>query len=275
VLSVEVYPPKADGDAGIIYGALSGIAALKPDYISVTFGAGGSDNFRLTSDICRHIKRAHGIEPLMHMTCMGNTKEGVATQLGLLRGQGIENILALRGDRRPGVESPDFAYASDLAAFIAAHGGYGVSGACYPECHFECASPDADIDHLKIKVDAGVTHLNSQLFFDNDDFFRFLDRARRKGITVPVQAGIMPIVQPKQIQRVVSLGGVGIPQKLARLFARFGEDARALMDAGIAYACQQIGDLLAAGVDGVHLYVMNKPEVAARLVGNIAGMLGR
>ena len=273
VFSFEIFPPKADAAPDSVTAILPGLARLAPDYVSITYGAGGSGSRNLTADLAKQVK-AHGVEPLAHLTCMGNDAQSVRRILDDLAAGGIENVLALRGDRRPDLrESPDFAHASDLAAFLRRDGRFNIAGACYPEGHFESESLDADLRNLKKKIDAGVTHLNTQLFFDNEDFYAFRERAQKAGIDVPIQAGIMPVVRPAQIRRIVSLAGVKIPNKLSRLFARFGEDERAMRDAGIAYATDQIADLIAAGADGVHLYIMNNLSVAETLTANVSRLL--
>ena len=275
VCSFEIFPPKQDAAVDALTDSIAQLARLGPDYISITYGAGGSDNRNLTAELASRVK-AEGVEPLAHLTCMGNTRASIDAILDELAARGIENVLALRGDRRPGLAScPEFSPASDLAAYLRADGRFNVVGACYPEGHFESDSPLSDIRNLKKKVDAGVTHLNSQLFFDNEDFYRFLERARLAGIEVPIQAGIMPIVKKKQVERIISLSGVKIPAKLSRQLAKFGDSDEAMMDAGIAYATDQIADLAAFGVDGVHLYLMNNVTVAARICANLAGILRR
>ena len=273
VFSFEIFPPKTDSAPQAITDTLTELAALAPDYISITYGAGGKGNRNLTADLARRVK-ALGIEPLAHLTCMGNDRTSVARILDELAEGGIENVLALRGDKRPDLaESPDFAHASDLAAYIRRDGRFNIVGACYPEGHFESENLIEDVRNLKKKVDAGVTHLNSQLFFDNEDFYAFRERAQLAGIDVPIQAGVMPIVRPQQIQRIVSLSGVKIPNKLSRMFARFGGDEQAMRDAGIAYATDQIADLIAAGVDGVHVYIMNNVFVARKITENVSRLL--
>ena len=272
VWSFEIFPPKQTADIGGIRKTISELADLSPDYISVTCSAGGSGNSR-TCEIATMVK-AFGIEPLAHVTCINSSAADVAHTLGELESAGVKNILALRGDRIAGAEeSKDFAHASDLAAFIRAHGDFDLGGACYPECHPEAVSPEQDIENLKRKIDAGVTHLNSQLFFDNEEYLRFLDRLRGAGVNVPVQAGIMPLVKKNHVDRSISLSGAKIPSKISRMIARFYDDPDSLMAAGIAYATDQIADLLSAGVDGVHLYVMNNSYVARTVTNNVSSLL--
>jgi methylenetetrahydrofolate reductase (NADPH) len=209
----------------------------------------------------------------MHLTCCESRAAEISETLEAVRQSGIDNILALRGDRREGAETRDFAHASDLVRFVSGFGGFNIVGACYPEGHVECESKERDLENLKIKVDAGVTHLNFQLFFDDEDFFEFTAAARAAGIGVPIQAGVMPVVNVRQIDRMIALAGVKIPRKLSRIFARYGDNPEAIKDAGIAYATEQIADLLAGGAQGVHIYVMNKADVARRLVGNVKSLL--
>lgn len=273
VWSFEVFPPKPTAELGGIRKTLEELAELHPDYVSVTCGAGGSGN-RRTAEIAGMIGGEFGIEPLAHLTCINSSAEDVERSLAELKAAGITNILTLRGDRVPGAkESGDFAHASDLAAFVMARGDFDLGGACYPECHPESASPEEDVENLKKKIDAGVTHLNSQLFFDNDDFYRFLDRLAAAGITVPVQAGIMPLVKKSHVDKTVGLSGAKLPGKISRMIARFYDDPDSLMAAGIAYATDQITDLLSAGVRGVHLYVMNNSYVARTITSNVAPLL--
>lgn len=272
VWSFEIFPPKQTADLGGVRKTISELADLAPDYISVTCSAGGSGNSR-TCEIATMV-REFGIEPLAHLTCINSSASDVSRTLGELENAGIENILALRGDRIAGAaESEDFSHASDLAVFIRARGDFDLGGACYPECHPEAASPEQDIENLKRKIDAGVTHLNSQLFFDNEEYFRFLDRLRAAGVNVPVQAGIMPLVKKNHIDRIISLSGAKIPSKISRMIARFYDDPDSLMAAGIAYATDQITDLLSAGVDGIHLYVMNNSYVARSVTNNVSSIL--
>lgn len=273
VWSFEVFPPKPTAELDGVRKTLEELAELRPDYVSVTCGAGGSGN-RRTAEIAGMIGGEFGIEPLAHLTCINSSKEDVERSLAELKAAGITNILTLRGDRVPGAEeSKDFKHASDLAAFVKARGDFDLGGACYPECHPESASPEEDAENLKKKIDAGVTHLNSQLFFDNDDFYRFLDRLAAAGITVPVQAGIMPLVKKSHVDKTVGLSGAKLPGKISRMIARFYDDPDSLMAAGIAYATDQITDLLSAGVRGVHLYVMNNSYVARTITSNVAPLL--
>ena len=264
-LSFEVFPPKSSTPVESIYSTISQLQPLNPDFISVTYGAGGSTN-NATIDICSAIKNHHKIESVAHLPCLYQTKERVLEQLEEMKSANIENILALRGDRNPDFEpAGDFHYASDLVSFIKEHSDMNVIGACYPECHPECDSIVDDIKHLKDKVDAGCSQLITQLFFDNEYFYRFRERMDLVGIHVPVEAGIMPVVNKKQIERMVSLCGVKLPQKFISMMERYGDNPAAMRDAGIAYAVDQIVDLAAHGVDGIHLYTMNNPYIANKI----------
>ena len=266
VFSFEIFPPKRDSAIDTIWSTLAQMEGLGPDFISVTYGAGGGGGKSYTAQIAGAIQKKYGITPLAHLTCIGSTRAAVEESLQELREEGVENILALRGDKIPGVEpKTDFLHASDLIAFIREQGGFSVSGACYPEVHTEAPDPITDIRNLKKKVDAGAGHLVSQLFFDNGAFYSFVERARIAGITVPIEAGIMPVVNARQILRMVSLCGASLPPKFTRMISRFEQNPTALRDAGIAYAIDQIVDLIAQGVEGIHLYTMNDPDVARRI----------
>ncbi len=266
VFSLEVFPPKKDSPVESIYRVLGELTKLNPDFISVTYGAGGNTADHTTCDIASFIQSNFGIDALTHLTCVNSTKEDMNTILEYLKRQGTMNILALRGDRNPEIEpKKDFTYASDLVEYIRTKGDFHLSGACYPEIHLEASSMEEDIEHLKHKVDCGVEHLISQLFFDNDYFFAFLEKARKKGITVPIEAGIMPVVNKKQIERMVTMCGVSIPSKLAKILQRYEHQEEALRDAGIAYAVEQIMHLVSSGVDGIHLYTMNNSYIATKI----------
>ena len=274
VLSFEVFPPKAQSGMEGINTTLASLGDLAPDYVSVTYSAGGSRNAH-TAEVARKV-RALGMEPLAHITCVNSTAEEVKNALSELADAGVENVLALRGDRVEGATAGDFSYASDLIRFIREQGfSFDISAACYPEGHPECDSLRDDITNLKRKVDLGVTHLNTQLFFDNDDFFRFMDMVRLAGINVPVQAGVMPLVKASQFGGIVKMTAAKIPSKISRMYARFADDPESLTEAGIAYATDQIIDLLSGGVDGIHLYIMNNAYVARRITENIRPFLAK
>ena len=273
-LSFEVFPPKKTSSLDSVYNALGELKELKPDFISVTYGAGGNITNTLTCDIASYIKNELGIESVAHLTCVNTTRENADIILKRLKENGIENILALRGDINPDIPPlKEFVYASDLAAYIKEKGGFYVSGACYPECHYECDNIDEDIKNLKKKTDAGVEHLISQLFFDNQVFYEFVEKARAQGITVPIEAGIMPVTNTKQIERMVSMCGASLPAKFVKVMQRFENNPEALRDAGIAYAIDQIIDLAANGVQGIHLYTMNNPYVAGKITEGVKNVI--
>lgn len=274
VYSFEIFPPKVSDDISKIYDTLAQLKDVNPDYISITYSAGGSKNSR-TKEIAEIVKNKYSIEPLAHLTCINSTKQEVKEALDGLKSIGVENILALRGDKIEGSVQSDFAHASDLVEFIKQNGDFNIVGACYPEGHPQSNSLVEDIRNLKIKVDSGVTHLNSQLFFDNEDFLKFRDMTKLAGIDVPIQAGIMPLVKPTQFGGIVKMTGVKIPAKISRMFSKFADDPEALMEAGIAYATDQIVDLLSMGVQGIHLYIMNNAYVAKRITDNVKPIIDR
>ena len=274
VYSFETFPPKADSDISVIYDVLASLSDLKPDYISVTYSAGGKSNNARSLEIASLLKNKYHIEPLAHLTCINSTKEKVEEAISVLKREGVENVLALRGDRVPGIDCNDFKYCSDLIPFIKERADFDLAGACYPEGHPEAESLDVDIDNLKRKVDLGLTHLNTQLFFDNEDFFRFIDKVRAAGINVPIQAGIMPLTKKTTIDRTIQMAATKIPAKLARMINKFSDDPEALKEAGILYAEDQIADILSSGASqGIHVYVMNNPYVAKRITDNVIGLI--
>lgn len=274
VLSFEVFPPKRTAAVDTIYNTLDELKKLNPDFISVTYGAGGSENCKATLDIASAIKHQYHIEGVAHLPCIGLKKADVLSQLERFREAGIENILALRGDiPNNGFAGGDFKHASDMIAFIREHGDFNILGACYPEGHAEADNILSDISNLKTKVDAGASHLITQLFFDNDCFYRFRERCEFTGIHVPIEAGIMPVVNKKQIERMASLCGASLPAKFVSMLERYGNQPEALREAGIDYAIEQIADLISNGVDGIHLYTMNNPHVAAKIYDAIQGLL--
>ncbi len=274
VLSLEVFPPKKSSSIETIYSTLNDLQDLQPDFISVTYGAGGNAGDTATCDIATVIRTKYNTPPLAHLTCVNYSKEEIDKILNLLEQNGIENILALRGDISPEITpKKEFRYASELVAYIKERGGFHVSGACYPEGHIDSINPEEDIHHLKSKVEAGAEHLISQLFFDNSFFYSFLEKARGAGIKAPIQAGIMPVVNKAQIERMVTLCGASLPAKFTKMMQRFEHSPEALRDAGIAYAVDQIVDLIAQGVDGIHLYTMNNSLIAKRIYSNVAGLM--
>ncbi len=274
IFSFEVFPPKRDNPIQTIYDTLDQLQDLKPDFISVTYGASGSLADNSTCEIASAIKHKYGIESAAHLTCVNSTKEEVTEVLRRLDESGVENILALRGDMVPDVPpKKDFRHANQLISFIRdTDYSFGISGACYPEGHLDSRNQVEDILNLKKKVDAGAEHLISQLFFDNEVFYDFLDKARIAGINVPIEAGIMPVTNKKQIERMVSLCGASLPSKFTKMMSRYENRPQAMRDAGIAYAVNQIVDLVSCGVDGVHLYTMNNPYIARRICESVQSL---
>lgn len=273
LLSFEVFPPKKTSPIESVYGVLEELCSLKPAYVSVTYGAGGtaSDN---TCAIASRIKHDYKIEALAHITCVNSTRPEVENVLKEFKKNDIDNVLALRGDVVPDMPpKTDFKYASELTEFIKSRGGFHIAGACYPEVHPEAQDDVSDIINLKKKVDAGADFLISQLFYDNNIFYEFQKRCRLAGINVPIEAGIMPVINQKQIQRMVSLCGASLPAKFVRIMNRYGDNPEAMRDAGIAYAVDQCVDLIANGVSGIHLYTMNNPYVARRITEAIGKLL--
>ncbi len=274
VFSFEVFPPKKDSPIEIIYNTLDELNDLSPDFISVTFSAGGSSNNSHALDIASRLKE-RGVTPMIHLPCINYTKAEIEETLKQIKERGIENILALRGDITPEIPpKEDFRYASDLIGFIREHGDFDIAGACYPEVHPDADSIVDDIRNLKKKVDAGASHLITQLFFDNDAFYQFREKAELAGIDVPIEAGIMPVVNKRQIERMVTTCGASLPRKFVRIMQRYEHNPEALRDAGIAYAISQIIDLAASGVDGIHLYTMNNAYVARKISEAISGIIG-
>ncbi|MBE6864126.1 MAG: methylenetetrahydrofolate reductase [NAD(P)H] [Ruminococcus flavefaciens] len=266
VFSLEVFPPKPDSDESVIYSTLEALSDIHPDFISVTYGAGGGNNGCKTIQIASDIQERYGVESVAHLPCIGLSREQACEILDRMQAHGIENILALRGDRSDALRGTgDFAHASDLISFIRQRYDFNIIAACYPEVHPESTSAYDDINWLKYKVDCGADHLITQLFLDNEYFYDFYDRASAAGIDVPVEAGIMPVTNKRQIERMVKLCGVELPKKFVRVLEKYEHNATALRDAGIAYAIDQITDLIADGVDGIHLYTMNDPYVAHRI----------
>ena len=274
VLSFEIFPPKRDKAIQNIDETLAILSELNPDFISVTFGAGGSHTDNQTVELAKRIKQQYGIDPLVHLTCLNSSKFEICELLEELKAADIDSILALRGDKNPAVEAKqDFRYASDLVKFIRQYGDFSISGACYPECHTESKNKVEDIAHLKEKVDSGVQHLISQLFFDNNAFYSFREHLQIAGMHVPVEAGIMPVINKAQIERMVTLCGASLPEKFSRVMHKYEDNKEALFDAGMAYAINQIVDLLAHDVDGIHIYTMNNPIVAKRICDGIKNLI--
>ena len=273
IFSFEVFPPKKTMPIDTIFSTLDELKGLSPDFISVTFGAGGSENSKNAVEIAKHIKDTCGVQSVIHMPCLNMSFQDAQFVLEQFQQAGIENILALRGDKVEGKEpAGDFHHASDLIQFIKDFDQkrtdgkkFKIFGACYPELHPQSANVYDDIDNLKKKVDAGASHLLSQLFFDNAQFYRFLERCQIKGINVPIEAGIMPATNKKSIERMVSMTNAILPKKFTDMMDRYADHPEAIRDAGIAYAIDQIVDLVTHGVQGIHLYTMNNPHVARKI----------
>lgn len=264
-ISFEVFPPKTAENYESVKTAALEIARLQPAFMSVTYGAGGGTS-RYTVDIAAALKEQGGVTPLAHLTCVSSTREKVHRVLEELKAQGIENVLALRGDiPADGRVSDDYRYASELIREIRAEGDFCIGAACYPEGHVESENKADDIRHLKEKVEAGCDFVTTQMFFDNNILYNFLYRIREQGISVPVVAGIMPVTNSSQMKRICQMSGTELPARFKAILDRFGNDPAAMKQAGIAYATEQIIDLIANGVDAIHVYSMNKPEVAARI----------
>lgn len=275
-LSYEVFPPKAGASFEPVINAVDELCKDKPDFMSVTYGAGGGTSNN-TVKIASHIQNDLGVTALAHLTCVSSTKEQVAKAIDEIKANGIENILALRGDIPKGGEYPVgeyYKYASELVKEIKSKGDFCVGAACYPEGHTECEHKEDDIRNLKIKVDSGVDFLTTQMFFDNNVLYNFLYRIREQGITVPVIAGIMPVTNGKQISRICQLSGTYLPARFKAIVDKFGDNPEAMKQAGIAYATDQIIDLVANGVKGIHIYTMNKPDIAESIKKNLSYIIG-
>jgi len=275
VLSFEIFPPKRDGDVNSIYKTIDELAQLSPDYISVTYGAAGSERSNATLDMASFIKREYQIESLAHLTCVSSSKDEIEHIFDKFEEEGIENILALRGDLTEELRASNrpFEYASDLISYIKDTRTFSVGAACYPEGHVEAKSRTVDLIHLRDKVNKGADFLVTQLFFDNEKFYDFRNEVRALDIDIPITVGIMPVLNAKQIQRMVALSGASLPEKFQKIMTKYEHKPQALHDAGIIYASEQLVDLLSNGVDGIHLYVMNKPEIARQLVNNVSNVL--
>ena len=272
-LSFEVFPPKTSDTYDSVAKATQEIAALRPDFMSVTYGAGGGTS-DYTVGIATGIQQQYGVDVLAHLTCASSTRDHVAQVLEHLKEKGIQNVLALRGDiPEGGAPAHDYQYAAQLVKDIKAHGDFCIGGACYPEGHPESPTKNADNDHLKAKVEAGCQFLTTQMFFDNNILYNFLYRIREKGITVPVVAGIMPVTNGKQIARICKLSGTYLPERFKAIVDRFGDNPAAMRQAGVAYAAEQIIDLIANGVEHIHIYSMNKPEIAASIQSSLSEVL--
>ncbi len=274
VFSFEIFPPRATSPIDTIYNTLEALKDLKPDYISVTYGAGGNISDNRTTELSALVKNKYGIESLAHLTCINSIKANIDSIIQDLAKNNVTNILALRGDIPKGSAlAGDFRYASELIEYIRKGNELGIAAACYPEGHIDSESLQQDVAMLKIKVDAGTDYLISQLFFDNNYFYDFLNLVEQQGLSIPIQAGIMPVANKRQIERIVTLCGASIPKKFIRIMDKYEHDPQALRDAGIAYATEQIIDLISTGVRGIHLYTMNNPYIARKITQNIWNIL--
>lgn len=273
-LSFEIFPPKKDSELKNIDETLAVLCELKPDFISVTFGAGGSSNCNRTIELAKKIKREYQVEPVVHLTCLHYNKAEINEFAKILTAEGIQNILALRGDKNPNIqEKEDFEHASDLIRFLKPQTDFCFLGACYPECHPESGSRIREMKYLKEKVDAGAEVLLSQLFFDNEQFFRFHENCRIADINVPIIPGIMPVINASQIKRMVTMCGATFPERFQKIICKYETNKEALFDAGMSYALSQIIDLLVSDIDGIHLYTMNNPFVARRICEGIRNII--
>ena len=278
-LSFEVFPPKTESGFDSVKTATEEIARLRPAFMSVTYGAGGGTS-RYTLDIAKNIKEQYDVPTLAHLTCVSSTHQTVAEKIAAIREAGIENVMALRGDIPVDMQGADrshwdYRYAIDLIRQLKEAGDFCVGGACYPEVHPESETQAQDIRYLKEKVDAGCDFLTTQMFFDNNLLYNFLYKIREAGITVPVIPGIMPITNGGQVERAIQLSGSFVPQRFKSLVDKFGHDPAAMKQAGIAYATDQIIDLYANGITNVHVYSMNKPDVAAKILENLSNIIGK
>ena len=272
-LSFEVFPPKNSSNFESVLSAAEKIASLEPTFMSVTYGAGGGTSeytLSVASDI-----QALGVTAIAHLTCVGATADSIEQKLASAEKSGIENILALRGDLPEEYREGEFRHASDLIKFIKSRGDFCVGGACYPEGHPESQNQKHDIENLKLKESAGCDFMTSQMFFDNNIFYNFMYKVRDAGIKVPIIAGIMPVTNSKQIARICKLSGTYLPGKFRQIVDRFGDNQKAMSQAGIAYATEQIIDLFANGINAVHVYSMNNPDVARNIMKNISEILGK
>ncbi len=278
-LSFEVFPPKTETSFESVKTATEEIAKLCPSFMSVTYGAGGGTS-KYTLDIAKNIKELYGVPTLAHLTCVSSTKETVKRKIGEIRAAGIENVMALRGDIPEAMQDADrsrwdYRHAIDLVCELKDAGDFCIGGACYPEIHPESRDQKEDIKHLKEKTDAGCDFLTTQMIFDNNLLYNFLYKIREAGITVPVIPGIMPITNANQVVRAIKLSGSFMPQRFKSIVDKFGSDPAAMKQAGIAYATDQIIDLYANGITNVHVYSMNKPDVAAKIQSNLSDIIGK
>ncbi len=272
-ISFEVFPPKTSDSFDSVLESAKNIAALRPDFMSVTYGAGGGTS-KFTAAIAADIQNTYNVPMLAHLTCVSSTREAVLSTVRSYVEYGIENIMALRGDiPADGKIETDYEHAYQLIEDIRACGDFCIGGACYPEGHIECAHKSDDIKYLKQKVDAGCDFLTTQMFFDNNIFYNFLYRAREAGINVPILPGIMPITKARQLKRSIAMSGTNVPERFYAIVDRFGEDPAAMKQAGIIYASEQIIDLIANGITHIHVYSMNYPDVAMGIMKNLDHIL--
>ena len=273
--SFEIFPPKPTSEPSVIYGTLDALQGLKPDFISVTYGAGGGANYKNTVGIASYIQNTCQTESVAHLPCLYLSESDLNGILEQLRENGIHNILALRGDRsETATPNGRFSHANELISYIHDYdSSFHLMAACYPEGHVESVNKTVDIGHLKEKVEAGCDFVTTQMFFDNNILYNYLYRIREKGITVPVVAGIMPVTNISQIKRICSMSGTYLPARFKAIVDRFGDNPAAMKQAGIAYATEQIIDLIANHVNGIHVYSMNKPDVAAQIKNNLSEIL--
>ncbi len=271
--SCEIFPPKKEGDFSEVFRVVDRISKIGVDFISVTYGAGGSTS-KKTTEVAAYTQDTCGTTSLAHLTCIDSNPEQIKCQLADLRANGIENIMALRGDKPKGfTEGGYYTHAIHLIQEIREIGGFCVGGACYPEGHVECPHKQDDIAYLKEKVDAGVDFLTTQMFFDNNLFYNFLYRAYAAGISVPIIPGIMPIINARQVKRSTELSGATMPARFLAIADKFSDDPQAMEQAGIAYATDQIVDLVANGIQHIHLYTMNRPQTAEKIMNNLSHIL--
>lgn len=275
VISFEIFPPNKSITLKQLLDVIDDLAVFRPDFISVTYGASGNTNSNYTIDIAQYIKEKYTIETMPHLTCISSTKDKIDHILNDIEDKKLRNVLALRGDlpTDPNFEFPDplhFQHASDLIQYTkSSKHDISSAAACYPEGHMESDSLDKDIDYLCQKIEMGTDFLITQLFFDNEKYYTFKNKISKKNLTIPITMGILPVTNAKQIKRITSLSGASIPKKLDVLLNKYENDSISMMEAGIEYACKQMEELNDLGVDGFHLYVMNKPEVAKKIFKNM------
>ncbi|MGL4772903.1 MAG: methylenetetrahydrofolate reductase [NAD(P)H] [Clostridium sp.] len=274
VFSFEIFPPKTTSGVETIYKTLEELKGLKPDFISVTYGAGGSTTENRTCELSSLVKNQYGIESVAHLTCISSSKEEIDLILRDLNNEGISNILALRGDVPENSTSRgEFNYATELISHIKQKNKFNIAAACYPEGHIQDMNVVNEVRNMKNKVESGATHFISQLFFENKLYYEFLEKVQCADIKAPIQAGIMPVTNKKQIERIAKLSGATIPNKFLKIMDKYEHNPEALRDAGIAYAVEQIVDLISSGANGIHLYTMNNPYVAKRITENLGSII--